>query len=969
TAEVLRYVVELEERCGELAGVVATEAVLARIDASDDLSQCRALKAAITLGAYDDAWAIAGRAATTSPSASMLLLRARLALHRGELDAAERLTREASTHPNAAATRGELFHMRGLVDFYRGRIKDAERRLRRASRLVEPKADPVGAASIATSRGLAAHKSGKLSRALLHYRRAYRLSRAAGDVTRLPARLLNLGTAAQDAGRLAAAHAHYQEAATLAARVGSDRDRVRVGFNIANLAIQIGALDSAARWLKLTTPLAAERGMRVEVARLHLLDAEIGIANESFDHARAALARFAEFRGERDGQMARHAALVHAKLALLEGDVLHARLAVSDLDLTDAEAALVAARIEACDRGAPPGRAVELATRAMRGSPLLDWQVALVQAELAERAGDDLGLDDAVAVARVNFRRALAALPREHIGDYQRVPANAREVARLSSLWAKARGSGASSLLERVLRINRKLNECADLDELLGAILDEVSALTASERSLALVKREGGMAVLAQRAIANGSDTDFSRGIAEQVIASGRSIVTSDAMADERFMEQRSVRDLRMRSIACVPLLIDGAPRGAIYLDHRARADVFSVDALSVLTAFAEQAALALKSAELRLALLDERRQLEVARSNLANENEALHSSLSRTSEELARTKLHLAAGSDDDGLRAKFSQIVARSRGMLDVLDKVQRFASVPLPIFVHGESGAGKELVARALHTHSPRVEGPFVALNCAAIPNELLESELFGVRRGAFTGALNDREGLFRVADGGTLFLDEVGDMGSPMQTKLLRVLEEGTFRAVGATDEQQTDVRIVCASHRSLSALVAAGRFREDLYYRLAGALIEIPPLRDRADDIPELVRVLLIRAAKEFGIAVPKVKRDVLDALQSYAWPGNVRELDNELRRALALADDELRVGHFSKSVRAALRGLSMSAAKSKRYRDAVATFEKSFLAEALAANDNDPSRAARAIGISRSGIYAKLKQHRLVNDA
>ena len=963
----LRYAAELDERCGELAAVIATEAVLARIGASDDATRCRALKAAITQGAYDAAADIASRASTSTQSASMLLLRARLALHRGELDAAERLAAEASRQPEVSAVRADLFHMRGLVDFYRGRAKDAERRLRRASRMVDVAADPANAASIATSRGLAAHKSGQLARALACYSRAYRLSRAAGDVTRLPARLLNLGTAAQDAARLAEAQAHYRDAATMAARVGSDRDRVRVGFNVANLALQLGALEAAARWIKLTTPLAGERGMRVEVARLHLLDAEIGLASESVSHVRSALARFADFRGERDRQMTRHAALVHAKLALLEGDVLHARLAVSELDLGDAEEALVAARIELADHGATPGRAAELAARAGDGSPLIAWQVALLHAELAERAGDDVGLDDAVAAARVALKRALAVVPAEHVADYQRVPANARQLARLSSLWAKARGSGASSMLERVLRINRKLNECVDLDELLGAILDEVSALTASERSLALVKRESGVAVLAQRALTSATDAEFSRGIAEQVMASGKSVVTSDAMADERFMEQRSVRDLRMRSIACVPLIIDGSPRGAIYLDHRARADVFSIDAVSVLTAFAEQAALALKNAELRLALLEERRSLEVARSNLASENEALHSTLSRTSEELARTKLHLA-GSDDDALRAKFSQIVARSRGMLEVLDKVQRFASVPLPIFVHGESGAGKELVARALHTHSPRADGPFVALNCAAIPNELLESELFGVRRGAFTGAVNDRQGLFRVADGGTLFLDEVGDMGSPMQTKLLRVLEEGTFRSVGATDEQRTDVRIVCASHKSLTDLVTAGRFREDLYYRLAGALIEIPPLRDRADDIPELVRVLLAHAAKEFGIAVPKVKRDVLDALQSYAWPGNVRELDNELRRALALADDELRLGHFSKSVRSASRGLAMSAARSKRYRDAVASFEKSFLAEALAANDNDPSRAARAIGISRSGIYAKLKQHRLVND-
>lgn len=959
-ADALRDALVAHDDVFELERVLAIHGALVALGNDDEDLRSRALEAAIALGAYDVASGLAAPAATEP---ALRAQQARLALHRGQLDRAETILGAATATEHA-----DLMHMRGLLDFYRGRTRHARRRLRRAAALVDARSDPSAAATIANSRGLVAHKSGDLSSALAHYRKSRRLTRLAGDVSRLPARALNLGTAAQDANDWVAAREAYREAARLAARVGSDRDRVRVAFNLANLCIQIGALEDAGRWLALAIPLASSRGMRVEVARLHLLDCEVGIVNEDPQHARAALGRFAEYQGDRDSQLQHQLALAHAKLALLEGDTLRGRLAMNDLVLEDHEAWLVTARIEARDGAARTDHARDLARRVVDGPPLLAWQAALLLAELAERQGDDEALDDAVATARVAFRAALRLLPDEHVGDYQRVPAHSREVARLSSLWAKTRASGGSSMLERVLRINRKLNECTVIDELLGAILDEVVALTAAERSLALVTREGGMTVVAHRALASTNEVAFSRGIAEQVIASGKAVVTHDAMADERFMDQRSVRDLRMRSIACVPLVIDGAVRGAIYLDHRARQSAFSVDALSVLTAFAEQAALALKGAALRLELLEERRQLELARSNLAAENRSLHSSLSRTTEELTRATLHLTASGDDDALRAKFAQIVARSRGMLDVLDKVQRFASAPLPIFVHGESGAGKELVARALHTHSPRAKSSFVAVNCAAIPNELLESELFGVKRGAFTGAVADRPGLFRVADGGTLFLDEVGDMGTPMQAKLLRVLEEGTFRAVGASEEQSTDVRIVCASHKSLATLVAEGRFREDLYYRLAGAFIELPPLRDRADDIPELVRVLLARAARDFGTDIPKVKRDVLDALQAYAWPGNVRELDNELRRALALADGELRLGHFSKAVRAASRGMTLSTTKCKRYRDAVASFEKTFLADALAANDNDPSRAARAIGISRSGIYAKLRQHRLVGD-
>lgn len=959
--EALRSASELSETAGELRDVLRIDTALVSVGADTEDDLLRALRSAIALGAYDIAETIDTRA--VAPTAAVLAQRSRLALHRGALDRA-RASAAAAQELASTADIAEVLHAAGLVDFYRGKTRRAARVLERAAKHVDAKVNPALAASIATSRGLAAHKSGDLARAARHYRRSARASERAGDVVRMPARLLNLGTAAQDAHDYGAAFDAYTRAATSAARVGSDRDRVRVGYNLANLALTVGALDMASTWLRMVTPIAQASGMRVEAARLALLAAEVALASESAEHARAALVSFASYSGDRDSQLKREAARVHTKLALLEGDILRARLAIADIAEHDADSALLAARIELRDEGGRTERIADLLAKADGSSPLLAWQAALIRAELAERTNAVEELDDAVASARHFFRKALSTLPAQYVATYQTVPAIAREVRRLSSLWGQARGAGGSSMLERVLRVNRKLNVCNALDELLETILDEASALTGAERALALVVKNDAITIAAQRALAPWQDDSFSRTLAEQVIQTAKPLVTHNAMADERFMEQRSVRDLKLRSIACVPLLIDGVSRGAIYVDHRVRESAFTPDTTGVLTAFAEQASLAIKAAELRLALLDDRRALEVARSNLQTD-------LAQTTEQLERAQLRLAATADDDMLREKFSQIVARSRGMLDVLDKVQRFASVPLPIFVHGESGAGKELIARALHTHSPRSAEAFVAVNCAAIPTELLESELFGVKRGAFTGAVNDRQGLFRVADRGTLFLDEVGDMAPAMQAKLLRVLEEGTFRSVGATEEQTTDVRIVCASHKSLVALTQSGRFREDLFYRLAGALIELPPLRERAEDIPELVRSLLTRASQEFSTGVPKVKRDVLDALQAYSWPGNVRELDNELRRALALADGELRLGHFSKAVRSArLNAVSSmpTGGKAKRYREAVASFEKHFLSEALAANDNDPSRAARAIGISRSGIYAKLKSHRLLVD-
>jgi len=237
---------------------------------------------------------------------------------------------------------------------------------------------------------------------------------------------------------------------------------------------------------------------------------------------------------------------------------------------------------------------------------------------------------------------------------------------------------------------------------------------------------------------------------------------------------------------------------------------------------------------------------------------------------------------------RSRYSEIIGDSPVMLEVLMLVDRIAAAELPVLIQGESGTGKELIARAIHVNSRRKSKPFVTENCAAIPETLQESELFGYKRGAFTGADRDRKGLFEVADGGTLFLDEVGDMSPAMQTKLLRVLQDGEIRPVGGNRSLHVNVRVVSASNRILAALVANHQFREDLYYRLNGVLIHLPPLRERVEDIPALAEFFIRKVAPEVGIEPPVLGEAARAALLNYHWPGNIRELENEMRRCLAL---------------------------------------------------------------------------------
>jgi len=244
--------------------------------------------------------------------------------------------------------------------------------------------------------------------------------------------------------------------------------------------------------------------------------------------------------------------------------------------------------------------------------------------------------------------------------------------------------------------------------------------------------------------------------------------------------------------------------------------------------------------------------------------------------------------GEADDAL----ARMVGESQAMQQVRDRIARVARGMAPVLVRGESGTGKELAARALHACSHRAGGPFVAVNCGAIPENLLEAEFFGARKGSYTGATQDREGYFQAAGGGTLFLDEIGDLPLAMQSKLLRAIQERQVRALGSTQEDAVDVRIVSATHRDLGADVQAGRFRQDLYYRLNVIELLLPPLRERRGDLPALCAALLARIAHESGMPVPQLSADMVARLAAQPLPGNVRELENLLHRAVALGDGE-----------------------------------------------------------------------------
>ena len=355
---------------------------------------------------------------------------------------------------------------------------------------------------------------------------------------------------------------------------------------------------------------------------------------------------------------------------------------------------------------------------------------------------------------------------------------------------------------------------------------------------------------------------------------------------------------------------------------------------------------------------------------DLQRQNEALMVELKMTP---GQVDANLAAkrATLRDNYRCDDGMVRGPGSPMNQVCDKIRQVAPFDVAVVLSGESGTGKELAARALHYNSLRWDKPFVVENCGALPDELLESELFGYKRGAFTGAVEDRVGLFERANGGSVFLDEIGDVSPAFQVKLLRVLQEGEIRPLGSGRTRKVDVRLIAATNKDLEAEVHAGRFRQDLYYRLATVTVDLPPLRARAGDVPVLARALLDRAMRDLGKTVGGFTDEALACMQAYHWPGNVRELQNEVRHMLVMGQHD-RLGAellTPRVLRAApreqVRTLEPLAGLQGPLKDRVEAIEARILRETLIRHRWNKSSAARELGLSRVGLRSKLDRYGL----
>ncbi len=478
--------------------------------------------------------------------------------------------------------------------------------------------------------------------------------------------------------------------------------------------------------------------------------------------------------------------------------------------------------------------------------------------------------------------------------------------------------------MNSLLKIATAIGGIRDQDSLQWQLLGFIFDVVPAERGAVLLcdeHEEFTSTAAWDRVRGPGHPVRVSRTVVQRVLKDRVGLVVSDVAANNSLRKVQTLSELKVSSLLCVPLLVAKRILGAIYLDSTSPLTQFDENHLQVMTAVAGVASLA----------FDNVQQWE----KLRLENQEL------------RAEIDLE------------HNMVGGSPAMRKVFDFIRRVAPTDSTVLIQGESGTGKELVAHALHRNSPRAERPFVAINCAAIAESLLESELFGHEKGAFTGAAAQKKGKVEVADGGTLFLDEIGELAPALQAKLLRVLQEREFERLGGTKPIKLDIRLIAATNRSLPEAVRAGTFRNDLYYRLNVVTLNMPALRERREDISVLADHFVAKASRKCRTRVKPVSQEALAALLRYDWPGNVRELENALERALVLGStDSILPDDLPEAV---LEAGSTAAAATDKYHGSVKEAKKQLILQALQQANGNYIEAAKALGMHPNSLLRLVR--------
>lgn len=461
------------------------------------------------------------------------------------------------------------------------------------------------------------------------------------------------------------------------------------------------------------------------------------------------------------------------------------------------------------------------------------------------------------------------------------------------------------------------------LENLLEVLMDTVIEITSADKGFLILTEGEDLNVKVARNLKRenilNAMAQFSDSIVEQVIKQRKPLIVSDALSDDQFSSAKSVMNLKLSSVMCVPLLERGNLLGLIYVGNDNVIDLFDEANLNVLTVFSAQASLLIRNAL------------------LINELRMDKETLTERLEKIA------------------FGDIIGSCEAMQDIYKRIRKIAGTDVSVLITGETGTGKELIARETHRRSNRADGPFVTINCGAIPENLLESELFGHVKGAFTGAVSTTVGRFQAAGGGTLFLDEIGEMPLQLQVKILRALQERTVIKVGGTKTEHVDIRIIAATNKVLEVEIKEGRFREDLYYRLNVVNIHLPPLRERGEDVVLIAKYLLGKFVQEYDSNTRGFSPNAVIAMKKFEWMGNIRQMENHIKKAIILSDSAL-LGPEDLGLTADMLDSVVPLAKAKD------DFQRRYINEVLARNSGNRTKTARDLGVDPRTIFRHLEK-------
>ena len=864
--------------------------------------------------------------------------------------------------------RVEVAEVGALAAYYQGQYARARRWVELATELLREAATPSLAGRLRNISGMVAFARGDLLRAQDDYQAALRLARRSGDLHAMASYQGNLATIFVKSGDYSQALPALRRAAATLCSLGKSTEAVHALVNLAGVLESLGQYAEAEQLAHRARSVASRDAGAMAMCWVLLIEANLArraspkTARELYEQAA---------QGFRECKQGNAALWAQVEFMLEQGEVTVARQLLESCEagqLTCDDALVCRARAALVDEATSNAELAQVVCEVQTCSERLQrmgawgklWRLYSLLAQLERRANRG---DCAAALTRARqtfavvnaktpelYRHGLSLDPDAATLAEQTVVEHSRQARQDTALDSRR--------LRHLVSINKRLNSDLDLPRLLEVVIDSVIELLAAERGFVLLRdHNSDLSVRVARnidrsALEGEARGQLSRSIAEQAAASGEAVVAVDAATDARFSEAVSVSALRLRSALAVPLMVKGVVVGTIYVDHRLRRGLFGDQEVELMLDFAEQAAIAIENARLIAENKARRAEVEALNCSLRDQLEQQRRTLEVTSAALCSSEREL-----DQRWR---KTLIGDEPAMLRLRQMIARMGQNDLPVLIEGESGTGKELVARAIHDGGLRSAGAFVSENCAAIPETLLESTLFGHERGAFTGAVRQRRGLFEVARGGTLFLDEVSEMSPAMQSKLLRVLQSGEFRRVGGEGKLQTDARVISACNCDLGDRVASGGFRKDLFYRLNVVRIQVPALRERPEDIARLARHFL----HKHGNGRLRITSPALCVLKAYSWPGNVRELENEIARAVALTSSAtIGIGDLAERIATTGSARTRLAEEELDLHCQVAALERSLIRSALERTGGNQTRAASLLGLSRYGLQKKLRRY------